>query len=246
MVTFCPSPAWGRVRSFYTTFGGGVFLNRILTRYLWIELALGIAQIVLGIALGGCFLPVLGACTLGLSAQCAARATRMQWASVALGVLSALVLAFTCFTSFLYAVSRSNYAQEGSSLLVFFLLAVIILIHSFMTLPLEDLHEVAFLRRGILSLAVFSGVAFFAIVLTYFLSYAIYDSSISILTAEEFLSNLDAGDSSLSVQSATGPQDFHYVEGVFAAAIAATGARAVLRTFTGRDGSKKGCVSDAK
>ncbi len=192
-------------------------LDRLLKRYVFIELFLGIAVIAAGFFFGGSILPAIGACMIGLAAQCAVCSDKHQWAVVCLGVFSLLALGGSGIQAFFHLTSLSRYEDSTSSLTVLLVLAVVILVQNFLALPVEDRFDLDVLRRGISRTVGFSGIGFLGIVLTYLLSYAFYGSAVSALLEGETV------------------QDFHYLEGVFALAMVLTAAREVLRGFLGKE-----------
>lgn len=195
----------------------GYVLDRLLRRYVWIELIFGILVLVLGIVLGGPILPALGGCMVALAAQCSVHSEKHHWAVIALGLISLLVLAMNGISSFLHLTSLSGYADDTSPLTVLFALAVILLGQSFLALPVEDRSDLAPLRRGISVLTAFAAIGFAGIILTYILSYVLFGSAVAAHLEGETV------------------QDFHYLEGIFALAMTLTGARAVFRAYLGRE-----------
>lgn len=192
---------------------GGIVLNPLLRRYVILELIFGIAVMGLGLFFGGCTLTALGACMVGLSAQCSAKTDKFPWIAVTLGMISLLALAGSGVSAFVSMVSLSRYEDSTSPLTVLLVLSVVILVQSFLALPVEDRPDLSFLRQEISRLAVFCLVGFAGIVLNYVLSYVLYDASLSAFLEGQSLS------------------DFHFLEGVFSLAVVLTSARGVLRAF---------------
>ncbi len=185
---------------------------------------------ILGLFFGGCTLPALGACMVGLSAQCSAKTDKHPRIAVALGVFSLLTLGGSGVSAFFSMVSLSRYEDSVSSLTILLILAVVILSQSFLALPVEDRPDLYFLRQGISRLAVFCLVGFVGIVLNYLLSYVLYDASLSAFLEGQSI------------------PDFHFLEGVFSFAMVLTSARGVLRAFLkgkeSTDGSKGKEIQD--
>ncbi len=204
----------GRVWLFYL---GGIALDRVLKRYLIIELLLGVAVIAVGLLFGGSVLPALGVCMIALSAQCSVYSEKYHWAVVAFGLVSLVGLAVSGISSFFHLTSLSGYADSTSPLAVLLVLAVVILAQSFLVLPIEDRTDLAVLQRGIRRMIVYALVGFLGIVLTYLLSYVLFGSAIAAHLEGETV------------------QDFHYLEGVLSLAMAFTGAREVFRAFWGKE-----------
>ena len=192
----------------------------MLKYYIWIQILLGLAAVVVGLLLGGPILPAVGVCSVALAAQCAVHADRHQWAAILLGLISILLLFASSVVSFLYMTSQTAYADSVSPLSALFALAVYLLIQCFLILPVEDRNDLDLLRRGITRMIAFAGIGFVGIVLTYVLSYFLYDAALAALELGETV------------------QDFHYLEGVLALAMAFTSARAVFRGFWGREKMK--------
>ncbi len=195
---------------------GGMVLDRVLKRYVLIEFFLGIAVILLGFLFGGSMLSALGACMIGLAAQCSVDSDKHVWVSVTLGLVSILTLVGSGIQAFFHLTSLSRYGDSTSSLTVLLVLAVVILVQNFLALPVEDRSDLEVLRRGISRTVGFSGIGFVGIVLTYLLSYVFYGSAVSALLEGKTV------------------QDFHYLEGVLALAMVLTAGREVLREFLGK------------
>lgn len=248
-----PRDGRGRVIRFAFRYGRRkeeCVLNRFLKNFMWAEFCLGIVVILVGWMLGsrdsgtlfggdlfsgGTLLPVIGACMISLSAQCAAHSTKLHGVAIGFGVASLLFLAICTLNGFTYMASVSDYGNRGSSLDVLLVLAAVLLLHCFLFLPLEDRTDLAFLRRGVTVLIVFCAVGFLSILLNYLLSYMIYDSSLAVLAAQDYLYSLEADHQELTGYVPALLQDFHYVEGVFATAMGMTSARALFRSFVGRE-----------
>lgn len=192
-------------------------MDRTLKRYLWLELVLGIIATVLGFLLGGPLLSTLGSCMIALSARCSVHSGKYHGAVIALGLFSLVMLGLCALISFVHVTSLSRYAENASPLAVLFVLALFLLAQCFLLLPLENRSDLSFLRQGILVTAVFAGISFGSIVLTYLLSYVICGSALSLYA------------------DGVAVQDFHYLEGAVALAMAFTGARAVLMAYTGKE-----------
>ena len=188
---------------------GGITLDRLLKRYIFVEGFLGIAVMILGALFGGVVLPALGACMIGFAAQCFACSDKHPWAVISLGLISLLTLTGTGISAFVQLTSISRYEGSTSPLTVLLVLAVVILVQNFLALPLEDRSDLDLLRRGISRMVAFSGIGFVGIVLTYLLSYLLYG---------------------LVLEGETVP-DFHYLEGILALAMILTTARGVLLSF---------------
>ncbi len=213
----------GRVGSFFS-YEGGISLDRLLKRYVIIEFLLGVAVIALGFFFQGVMLFALGTCMIALAAQCSVYSEKHHWAVIALGLFSLLGLAASGLSSFFHMTSVSRYANDTSPLTVLLVLTVIILVQSFLLLPLEDRPDLDFLRRGVSRMAIFGLIGFAAIVLTYVLSYFLYGSLVSALVEGDGMMDLHYQE-----------QDFHYLEGALALSMALTSVRGVLRSFLGRE-----------
>lgn len=194
-----------------------VVLDRLLRRYIWLELILGVAVFVFGILLGGPVLPALGACMIALAARSSVCAEKHHGAVIVLGIASLLMLVGNGVSSFFYMASLSGYSDKTSPLSVLFVLALIVLGQSFLKLPLEERKDLAPLCRGISLLTAFAVVGFIGIVLTYVLSYVLFDAAVAAHLEGETV------------------QDFHYLEGVLSLAMSMTEARAVLRAYLGKE-----------
>lgn len=192
-------------------------MDRLLKRSLWVELLFGLAVIVFGVILGGPVLPAMGACMVALAAQCSAGTKKFQGGAVALGIVALAALVGSGLASFFHLTSLSRYSDDTSPLTVLFVLAVVVLGQSFLSLSVEDRPELTGLRRGIRLLTVFAVIGFIGVVLTYVLSYVLFDSALS------------------SYAEGNAVQDFHYLEGVLSLAMSLTSARGVLRAFFGKD-----------
>lgn len=201
-------------------------LDRLLKRYVFIELFLGIAVIVAGFVFGGSILPALGACMIGLAAQCSVGWDKHTCAAVSLGLLSLLALMGSGIQSLFHITSLSRYGGSTSSLTVLLVLAVVILAQSFLVLPVEDRLDLDVLRRGISRTVGFSGIGFLGIILTYLLSYALYGSVVAAILEGETV------------------QDFHYLEGVLSLAMVLTSGREVLRGFFEKERSTDGSLQE--
>ncbi len=164
---------------------------------------------IFGSLFGGVVLPALGACIIGLAAQCFTCSDKHLWAVISLGLISLLTLVGTGISAFVQLTSLSRYADSSSPLTVLLILAIIILVQNFFALPLEDRSDLDLLRRGISRMVAFSCIGFAGIVLTYLLSYLLYGF---VLEGETV-------------------QDFHYLEGILALAMVLTSARGVLLSF---------------
>lgn len=164
---------------------------------------------ILGSVLGGVVLPALGACMIGFAAQCYARSDKHPWAVIGLALFSLLALTGSGISAFTLLTSLSRYADSTSPLTVLLVLSVMTLVQSFLALPLEDRTDLSFLRRGISQTTAFSAIGFGGIVLTYLLSFVLYNSV---------------------TEGETVP-DFHYLEGVLALAMVLTAVRGVLLSF---------------
>lgn len=171
----------------------------------------------MGALLGGSALLALGACMIALSARCSVHSGKHHWAVISLGIFALLILVAGGLTSFTHITSVSVYENSTSPLSVLFVLAVGLLVQCFLILPLEDDSRLAFLRKEITVLAVFSGISFVGIVLTYVLSYALYGSAMNEYLDGSFI------------------PDFHYLEGAISLAIVLTGMRGVLRAYMGKE-----------
>lgn len=173
-----------------------------------------------GLLFGGCMLTVLGACMTALAARCATKGDNPSWGTVVLGIFSLLALAGSGASAFFSMVSISRYSDSTSSLTVLMVLAVVVLVQSFLALPVEDRADLYFLRRGISEIAVFCLVGFLAIVLNYLFSYVLYEASLAAFLEGETV------------------PDFHFLEGVFSFAIMLTSARGVLCAFLKKESTQ--------
>lgn len=189
----------------------------MLKRYVVIELLFGVAVVAAGFFFPGPILPVLGGCMIALAAQCCVYSDKHHWAVVAFGLLSLLVLTVSGGMAFFHFTSLSGYEDSTSPLSVLLVLAVVILGHSSMALPVEDRPDLGVLQRGISRMTAFAGIGFVSIVLTYLLSYALYGTALAALLEGETV------------------QDFHYLEGIFALTMALTSGRALCRAFWGKE-----------
>ncbi len=189
-----------------------------MKRYIILETAFGVGVLVFGLFLGGSALPALGCCMIAFVAQLSAYSEKYHGLVVGFGIFSLLLLLWQAVTSFFGMVSLSGYEGATSSLWVPLVLAVVLLAHSFLTLPLEDRPDLVFLSRGIHRMVIFAAVAMAGIVLTYLLSYLLYSTVLSEL--------MEQGNSI---------QDFHYLEGVLSLAMIFTSARGVFRAFFGKE-----------
>ncbi len=189
-----------------------------MKRYIILETAFGVGVLVLGLFLGGSALPALGCCMIALAAQLSAYSEKHHGLVVTFGILSLLLLLWQTVSALFGVVSRSGYEDATSSLWVPLVLALVLLAHSFLTLPLEDRSDLPHLSRGIHRIVIFSGVAMAGIVLTYLLSYLLYATVLSEL-----------------MEQGNGIQDFHYLEGILSLAMIFTSARSVFRAFFGKE-----------
>ncbi|MBO5248272.1 MAG: hypothetical protein J6B54_03125 [Clostridia bacterium] len=201
-------------------------MDRLLKRYVIVELLVGIAEIVIGLLLGGIMLPALGICTVALAAQCVGSSDKHSWVAVGLGLISLLSLTVSGVSSFLFMTSQTGYSHSTSPLTVLLVLAVMILLQGFLALPLEDRHDLGVLRRGISRTVVFMGIGFGGIVLNYLLSYLFFDFAVSAFSGGDAM------------------QDFHYLEGVLALAMVLTCAREILREFFVKQSPRHGALRE--
>ena len=204
-------------------------LDRLLKRYLWGELLLGILLVAASFFFNGVILLALGGCVMGFAAQCSAHSKGCMSAAVALGIVSLGVLVLSCVQSFFSVTSLSGYNTSASPLSVLLVLAALFLLQSFLSLPVEDRGDLDLLRRGIRVQTVFAALGLLGVFLNYLLSYFFLDS---------FLSNLLEQDKYYSSEGGSAPaalQDFHYIEGVIALALCITAIRSVVRAFMGKE-----------
>ncbi len=200
-------------------------LDSLMKRYIILETFFGVAVVVAGLFLGGSVLPALGCCMIALAAQLSAYSEQYHGLVVGFGVFSLLLLGWQTVSVFLGIVSRSGFEGATSPLTVPLVLAVVLLTHSFLTLPLEDRQDVLILRRGIHRMVIFSAVSMLGVVLTYLLSFVLYYTALSALLDGDTLG------------------DFHYLEGVVCLAMVFTSGRSVLRAFFGKEQLKTQEVS---
>ena len=169
------------------------------------ELIVGFAVFVCGLLMGGPTLPALGACLFSLALPLFVPVSRKKGLTVALGILTLLLLCGTGLYAFSFFLRSSRYNGMSSPLWSVLIPAVALLAQAFFTLWTEDEPSLLEVRRLLRQGEILCASAFLGITLTYVLSMA------QMRFETEF--------------------DVHICEGAVAAALALAGLRTVFAAF---------------